>query len=98
MESIGTLTVIVLVLAAYRITRLVVSDTFPFEKLRLQAHGTWLGELITCPFCTSVWAGGFLAIGQGLVGDVWAWQVFIGALAISAVVSLLATFLPQSFD
>lgn len=98
MESIGTLTVIALVLATYRLTRLVVADTFPFEKLRLQKHGTWFGELIGCPFCMSVWVGGFLAIGQGLVGDEWAWQVFVGAMALSAVTTLIAALLPVSFD
>lgn len=98
MENIGTLTVIVLVLAAYRLTRLVTADTFPFEKLRLQMHGTWFGKLITCPFCVSVWVGGFLAVGQGLIGSTWAWQGFIGALAISAVVCLMATLAPHSFD
>ena len=98
MESIGTLTVIVLVLAAYRITRLITADTFPFERIRDEAHGTWLGKLITCPFCVSVWVGGFLAIGQRLVGNGWGWQVFIGAWAISGVVSLLASLAPHSFD
>lgn len=98
MENIGTLTVIVLALATYRLTRLVVADTFPFEKLRLQAHGTWLGKLITCPFCVSVWLGSGIAVGQGLVGDEWGWQVFVGAMALSAITSLLAALLPQSFN
>lgn len=98
MENIGTLTLIVLVLAAYRITRLVTADEFPFGGLRDRLHGRWLGKLIICPFCVSVWVGGFLAVGHGTVGDEWPWQVFIGAMAISAVVSLLAALLPHSFD
>lgn len=98
MENIGTLTAIVLVLATYRLTRLITADYFPFEKLRDEAHGTWLGKLITCPFCVSVWVGGFLAGGQALVGAGWGWQVFVGGFALSATTSLLASLAPQTFD
>lgn len=50
----------VLVLATYRITRLIVNDTItefirvkiPFER--------WYGELIRCPWCTGVWVAGIL--------------------------------------
>ena len=98
MESIGILTILVLILAAYRLTRLVVSDKVPFEGLRDRTVGTKLGYLLTCPFCTSVWVGFGLAIGQGLVGDSGVWQAFIGAMALSAVVSLLASLLPSVFD
>lgn len=99
MESIGTLTVVALVLAAYRITRLVTVDQFPFERVRIASMGRpFWGDLLVCPFCVSVWAGGFLAGGQALIGDWWGWQVFIGSLAISAVVSLLAAVAPQTFD
>lgn len=98
MESLGILTVIALVLSAYRLTRLVVVDDFPFGKLRLNMHGSWFGDLITCPFCSSVWIGGFLSLGQGLVGESGIWQGFIGAMALSAVVSILATLVSQVFD
>lgn len=98
MESIGILTVIVLVLSTYRLTRLLVSDTFPFEKLRLEAHGTWFGKLLSCPFCVSVWVGGFLSAGQSVVGDTWGWQVFVGAMALSGAVSIQASLLPETFD
>jgi hypothetical protein len=97
-ENIGILTVLVLVLATYRLTRLVTSDTFPFEPLRTRTVGSWFGYLITCPFCVSVWLGGFVAVGQGLIGDTWGWQVFTGAMALSAVVCLLASLAPQSFE
>jgi hypothetical protein len=99
MDHIGLLTVITLVLAAYRITRLVVADQFPFEPVRLWAHGRpFWGDLLVCPFCVSVWVGGFLAAGQALVGDGVGWHIFIGAMALSAVVSLLASLAPHSFD
>ena len=98
MGSLGTLTVIALVLATYRLTRLVVADEFPFGGLRDRMHGRWLGKLITCPYCTSVWIGGFLAAGQAFVGDGRGWLVFVGAMALSAVTSLLASLAPQTFD
>ncbi len=97
MESIGLLTVIVLILAAFRLTRLVVGDKF-FEGLRTRTVGSKLGYLLTCPFCMSVWVGAGLATGQGLVGETLVWQVFIGALALSAVICILATLLPDLFD
>lgn len=98
MEYVGILTVVALVLAAYRLTRLVVADVFPFEPLRERTVGTKLGYLLTCPFCVSVWVGGFLASGQALVGGGWGWQVFVGAMALSGAVSLLATLAPKTFD
>lgn len=98
MDNIGTLTIITLVLAAYRLTRLVVADQFPFEPLRDRTVGSKIGYLLTCPFCVSVWVGGALALGQGLIGDGWGWQVFVGAMALSAVVSLIASLAPHSFD
>lgn len=98
MEDIGTLTVIILVLATYRLTRLIVSDTVPFGNLRTRKVGSKVGYLLSCPFCVSVWSGAFIATGQGIIGDMWGWQVFTSAMALSAVICLLATLLPQSFD
>lgn len=46
----------------------------------------------------SVWVGMFLSIGQAFVGGGWGWQVFIGAMSLSAVVSLVAALAPHSFD
>lgn len=98
MENIGVVTLLALMLATYRITRLVVSDSVPFGKLRAQKVGTMVGELMGCPYCTSVHVGIGLALGQGLIGGVWAWQVFVGAMALSGVVSLVATYAHESFD
>jgi hypothetical protein len=97
-ESIGILTLIVLVLAAYRLTRLIVADVFPFEPLRDRTVGTKFGYLLTCPFCSSVWVGFGLAVGQAIIGGTVGWQVFIGALALSAIVSLATTIYPHLFD
>ena len=100
MENIGTLTVLVLIFATFRLTRLVVADYVPFGPMRdkEQSKGSKLGMLMKCPFCTSMWVGGFLALGQGLVGNVWVWQVFIGALALSGAISLLAAFALHIFE
>lgn len=100
MEHIGILAVVALVLAAYRLTRLVVSDWVPFGPLRERetSKGSKLGDLMDCPFCTSVWVGGLLATGQALVGDGWGWQVFVGAMALSGAVSLLASLGHQAFE
>lgn len=78
-----TLTVVLLVIATWRATRLVVEDDFPpiarvrdFVVRHAEIHETvstalgtktvtlttlrWYGELISCPWCVSVWlaAGG----------------------------------------
>ena len=61
---------LVLSAAAYRITRLVVSDSFPpVQRLRDRLVGAdekrlvgtrleWLGELVTCYWCASFWVSG----------------------------------------
>lgn len=96
-ETIGILTVLALILATYRLTRLIVSDKI-FEGFRTRTIGSKIGYLVTCPFCTSIWFGFGLAIGQAVLGSVFAWQVFIGALALSGVVCILAALLPQVFE
>ena len=99
MDHIGLLTAIALALAAYRVTRLITADKFPFEPVRMRAEGhPFWGTLLSCPFCVSVWVGGFLAIGHALVGDGVGWLIFVGAMALSGVVSLIASLAPHSFD
>lgn len=53
------LTVVLLALTVYRATRLVTCDSFP-PALRLRSFivnrgPEWLGDLVTCPWCASVW-------------------------------------------
>lgn len=99
MENIGILTALALILTTYRITRLVTVDQFPFGNLRILSIGKpFLGELLICPFCVSVWAGIFMAIGQAFAGELVIWQTFIGAMSLSAIVSLMATLTPQTFE
>jgi hypothetical protein len=61
---------VIMSLAAYRVTRLVVSDTFPpVQRLRDWVVGpnedkhagtrlAWLDELLTCNWCASFWVSG----------------------------------------
>lgn len=100
MEHLGILAVAALILATYRLTRLVTSDEVPFGAVRrkIEGSGSKLEYLMSCPFCVSVWVGGFLAVGQGVIGDEWGWQVFVGAMALSAITCLLASLVPHTFD
>lgn len=58
------LVVVLMVLATYRLTRLVVADEFPPVKTfreRFEArHDNSLGYLVGCPFCVSVYAAGLV--------------------------------------
>ena len=63
-------------LAGYRVTRLIVMDTFPpIAAVRRVLAGDpdenvrrarwspeWLAELVTCPWCMSVWVAGGLTL------------------------------------
>lgn len=121
------LELIVDLLAAYRLTRLATTDTFPpilaaraWLLRRYPDENTqfgdsevvdgqtetgvrvvplslgwwiaerphWLGELITCPWCASMW----LAAGVVLVRDFAAWRWIALVLAFSAVAGLLSTW------
>lgn len=119
-------TLLVDVLATYRLTRLVTEDTFPPVKkardwllLRWPSptesfdeafesevgpvnakgrpvlreddewwavHPHWFGELITCPYCASVWiAAGVLALR--FTWDWWTYPALLLALAAGAVIA-----------
>lgn len=52
------------------------------------ARPHWLGELITCPWCASVWLAGAVALVRDFT--IWRWLAFV--LAASAVAGLLATW------
>lgn len=73
---------VVMSLVAYRVTRLVVSDTFPpVQWLRdtlvgadeVKLVGTkweWFGELITCYWCASFWIAGATVLVTNLFTSV----------------------------
>jgi hypothetical protein len=79
-------------LAVYRLTRLVVDDKIaePIrDRIVEAAPEGWLANLVTCPWCVSVWAGfawaGLTAAAPAVAAPVGA------ALAWSAVAGLLSS-------
>ena len=83
-------------LAAFRLTRLITWDDFPPIKavrdfiIRKSGEGSALAELVSCPFCTSVW----VAFGTCAA---WYWgprelRAVLIALAVSGAVSLVFMF------
>lgn len=79
----GLLLFVMLALASYRVTHLVVLDTFPpvlalrnrivgEDECKLQGTRIeWLGELLTCGWCASVWlSAGLVLVTQMVTGAV----------------------------
>lgn len=84
---------IILVLASYRLTRLLTTDAI-FEPLREKIWkkfppSTKFGYLFTCNWCMSIWATLFL-VGLFLVVPLLAYVVSL-VLSISAIVGVIAT-------
>lgn len=80
-------------LAVFRLTRLVVSDTFPpvqkarFAVLRRFPEKSWQVELGTCSWCMSFW----IALAVTFVRRHPAWRTVVApALAGSAVAGILS--------
>jgi hypothetical protein len=86
-------TFFILTLAVHRLTRLITTDTI-FSNLREKIWNKFppdkanLGYLITCDWCTSIWAGA-LIIGSYLVIP-YPTVVVSLVLAISTIVGYLA--------
>jgi hypothetical protein len=83
---------VIYALATYRLTRLVVVDsiTGPLRERVWRTrppHESRLGYLLTCPWCTSVWAASALVL-FGSIAPVT--DVVALVLALSAVAGLLA--------
>lgn len=93
------LTVLLVVLATYRVTHLLTTDAFPpIEDMRARitdrwGDGSWQSYLSECAWCVSVYVGAgivgaSLLAGVDLVAPVWVW------LTASAVTGLIATVEP----
>lgn len=102
---------LILALASFRLTRLVVYDTIteflrkPFHKtvveelpdgsiesfIEIKGNGFryWIGELISCYWCTGVWVAVFLYSGFVLYPVVF--KPFIVIMAISGIAALIET-------
>jgi hypothetical protein len=93
MTAIDPFTFVILALAAFRITRLITTDTI-FDPLREKIWNKFppnrinIGYLITCDWCTSIWVAPIVIFSYVLVPSV----VFVVSLvlATSAVVGFLA--------
>lgn len=88
---------VLLTLAAYRLTRLLVVDEFPpvkalRDRITDRHEDDALGYLVNCPFCVSVYASGIvvgvtwlvleLVEGPGLSLPVLTWVAVAGAVAM----------------
>lgn len=80
-------------LATARLTRLIVEDRVPFGPIRdrLEERGGYLGELVSCPWCSSMW----LAAGVVAVRRYRWWRPVALALAFSEVAGLAATWVER---
>jgi hypothetical protein len=88
------LLVALMALTTWRATRFVTEDDFPpvrWARDRILGHGPeWLGELVTCPWCASVWlAAGVVAATDALVPVPRPLLAFGAVAALSPILSVL---------
>ena len=60
--------ILIIILIAFEITNIIVYGDI-FEFIRGKLKNTFIGDLIHCPMCTSVWVGAFLSILLGGIVD-----------------------------
>lgn len=83
-------TLVIVALATYRLTRLVTIEEGPFglaQQLRNVAdpdQSTWLGRGLACPWCVSFWIGPCLIY----VSTYTTGLLLVSGLAVSALVGL----------
>lgn len=96
-------------LTTYRLTRLVVDDTFPpvkwvRDRLTGDDYGrgrwrwvpTWVGELVGCSWCASVWVAAGVTLAVDLtVGLPLPWLTWAAAAAGAAWISHLEEYLTR---
>ena len=90
------LDILILVLATWRISSLVVTERGPHN-----IFGLWrdfigiglyteaereLGKLFSCTMCLSVWVGAFVTLFYFLIGDIMVWMALPLALSTGAIV------------
>lgn len=88
--DVTPLVALVAALAVYRLTLLVTSDAVT-EPLRERSSG-WLGELLSCPWCSSMWLAPPVVASAVWWSTGRAWWIAMGSLAASAVAGFLAEF------
>lgn len=82
---------IVVALATYRLTRLVTADKIT-ERVRsfVEVRSQWLGYLVTCDWCLSIWVAPLPTLFALRAGDRWWVQAGLVALGASALTGLLS--------
>jgi hypothetical protein len=82
---------IVVALATYRLTRLVTADkiTEPIRRF-VEVRSQWLGYLVTCDWCLSIWVAPLPALVAIRAGDRWWVQAGLVALGASALTGLFS--------
>jgi hypothetical protein len=93
MEEISLLHFVILSLATFRLARLIVGD-YIFEWLRnliwkRYPPSTYLGYLLTCVWCMSIWTASTIGICYTIVPT--ATVVVASIFALSAVAGLIST-------
>ena len=83
------LLVAVAALATYRLTRLVTADKIT-EPLRERVTSRWLGYLVQCDWCLSIWVAPWPALAVVLWPDNRVVMVALIALALSAVTGFVS--------
>ena len=91
MGIVSVLWLILGFLACYRLTRLITADqiTLPFRTWILD-RSTWVGYLVTCDWCLSIWIAPWVASAVLFHLDQPAVQIGLVALSASAVTGLLS--------
>jgi len=84
-------TLIVLILAVFRVTRLATTDTiFDTPRNWVHDHSSFFSEMLDCDWCASFWVAVPVAVAYWLWPDVTFWLSL--PFALSAVVGLLTRF------
>lgn len=94
------LLLVLMALAAWRLTHLIVEDDFPpirWARDRISAHGPeWLGDLVTCTWCAGVWvAAAVTATVDWQVGVRWPWLTFGAVAALVPIVEAVVVWLER---
>ncbi len=80
------------VVAAYRLTRLVVADAITAPIRDRLARWLWWHELVTCRWCSGVWVGAGVAAARWIVPT--QWNVAAWALTAASVAALASRLEP----
>lgn len=94
MSEGGWLIVLLVCLATWRISRIVVAEDGPFDvlarlraKLRVNDQATWIQRGLACVACVSFWIG--------LVLSFWIWRVSMISLLVGLTASAVSVILAK---